>query len=113
MFNEVKDNLRRIHHLCMEDYLVEVIARWMGGYLNYSFEPEIDGVVVDRKGRPKASIEVKWGRFRHADVDAFVEKTAHIDAPRYLVGKRALDRDDVTFITPEDLKKMFVGSKGP
>ena len=81
--------------------------------MKYSFEPEIDGIIVDRKDRPKASIEVKWGRLRNADVDAFVEKTDHIDAPRYVVGKRALDRDDVTFITPDGLRKMFVGSKGP
>ncbi len=110
-FEEVRENLRGVHHRCMEDYLVHLLARSMGGYARYSFEPEIDGIVVDRKGRPKASIEVKWGRLRNSDVDAFVEKTDHIDAPRYVVAKRALDRDDVKFITPDDLKKMFVGSK--
>ena len=112
-FEEVRENLRRVHHSCMEDYLVHVISRWMGGYPSYSFEPEIDGVVVDRKGRPKASIEVKWGKLRHADVDAFVKKTDHIDVPRYVVGKGALDRDDVAFITPDDLRGMFAGAKEP
>ena len=110
--SEVEDNLRRVHHLCIEDYMVETVSKWLGGYLEYSFEPEIDGIIVDRKGRPKASIEVKWGRLRNADVDAFVEKTEHIDAPRYVVAKRALKRDDVTIITPGDLRSMFVGGKG-
>ena len=111
-FEEVKENLRRIHERCVEDYIVHLLALNMGGYANYSFEPEIDGIIVDRKGRPKASIEVKWGRLRNADVDAFVEKTEHIDAPRYVVAKRALKRDDVTIITPGDLRSMFVGGKG-
>lgn len=111
VFDEVKENLQRIHSLCMEDYLVGIISRKMGGYPKYSFEPEIDGVVVDRKGRPKATIEVKWGRIRNSDVDGFIEKTDHINAPRYVVGKRALDRDDVTFITPNDLREMFLGSE--
>jgi len=111
--SEVEENLRRVHHLCMEDYMVETVSRWIGGYLKYSFEPEVDGIVVDRKDRPKASIEVKWGRIRNADVDAFVEKTEHIDAPRYVVAKRVLDRDDVKFITPDDLRGMDVGAKGP
>jgi AAA+ ATPase superfamily predicted ATPase len=110
--SEVEENLRRVHHLCVEDYMVETVSRWLGGYLKYSFEPEIDGIVVDRKGRPKASIEVKWGRLRKADVDAFLEKTEHINAPRYVVAKRALDRDDVTFITPDDLRGMFTASSG-
>ena len=110
VFDEVKENLRSVHHSCMEDYLVHVVSRSMGGYPKYSFEPEIDGVVVDRKGRPKATIEVKWGRIRNSDVDGFLEKTDHIDAPRYVVGKRALDRDDVTFLTPTDVRGMFSGS---
>ena len=109
VFEEVKENLRSAHHKCMEDYLVHIISRSMGGYPKYSFQPEIDGVVVDRKGRPKATIEVKWGRLSNSDVDAFVDKTDHIDAPRYVVPKRALDRDDVTFLTPEDLRRMFSG----
>ncbi len=106
-FEEVKGNLRRIHERCMEDYIVHLLAWDMGGYANYSFEPEIDGIVVDRKDKPRASIEVKWGRLRNADVDAFVEKTDHIDAPRYVVAKQALDRDDVTFINPDDLRDTF------
>ncbi len=109
---EVKENLRRIHQRCMEDYLVHLLARSMGGYARYSFEPEIDAVVVDRKGRPRASIEVKWGRLRNSDVDEFLEKTEHVDAPRYVVAKRALNRDDVTFITSDDLRRMFVTSNG-
>ncbi len=112
-FEEVEENLRRIHERCMEDYIVHLLARDMGGYVNYSFEPEIDGIVVDRKGRPRATIEVKWGRLRNADVDTFVEKTEHIDAPRYVVAKRALKRNDVTFITPDDLRSMFAGERGP
>ena len=107
LYDEVRENLRRVHNLCMEDYLVDIIARKLGGYPKYSFDPEIDGVVVDRLGRPKATIEVKWGRIRNSDVDDFVEKTHHINAPRYVVGKRALKRDDVTFLTPSDLRDTF------
>jgi len=110
-YQEVKENLNRIHTLCMEHYLVSIMAKWIGGYLKYSFDPEIDGIIVDRKGRPKAVIEVKWGKIRKADIEAFKEKTLDIRAKRYLITKQTVKVPDLEILTPNKIKALFVNKR--
>ncbi len=106
---EVRENLVRIHNLCMEAYLVEVLADHLGGYVQYSFDPEIDGIIVDRKDRPVAVVEVKWGRAAKRDIDGFVEKTSHINADRYLISKYPVKRDDMKVLTRGGIKGLYKG----
>jgi len=106
-FDEVRENLNRVHGKCMEEYLVDVLAEHLGGHVNYSFEPELDGIVVDRKGRPRAVIEVKWGKARASDVDGFVEKAVSMPGDRYLVSKTRIRREGVTTLMPDDVMGLF------
>ena len=82
---EVKENLKRIHSFCMEHYLVKAFAWKMGGTLSYSFDPEIDGVVANRKGSPIAVLEVKWKDLKKRDVIRFDEKTSGFDCDRMIL----------------------------
>ena len=87
-FEEVKQNLRRIHSICMEHYLTKAFAEKMGGELRYSFDPEFDGVVVNRNEKPIAVIEVKWKELRGYDIDNFIEKALDIDCEKIILTKR-------------------------
>jgi len=84
-YRDVEANLKRIHSFCMEHYLAKAFARKMGGELRYSFDPEIDGVIVDRKEKPLAVLEVKWKDLRNDDVKRFIEKTDNFDCERILL----------------------------
>ena len=92
----------------MEEYIVEVLAKSLGGYVNYSYDPEIDGIIVDRKGRPKAVVEVKWGRVKGSDVDRFLERTESISSNRILVTKTRISRDGVKTLLPKDIVGLFM-----
>ena len=100
-FDEVKDNLKRIHSICMEHYLVKAFAKNMGGELRYSFDPEFDGIVVDRRERPIAVLEVKWKELRQRDIDDFIEKAQHFDCDKIILTKKGKSIDDEVKVLDE------------
>jgi len=93
-FSEARDNLSRIHSICMEHFLVEAYAKRLDGGLNYSFDPEIDGIVVNRKGTPLAVIEVKWTDPKKRDIDSFIERTEDLDCSKFILTKKAIHIED-------------------
>ena len=90
----------------MEHFLVEALATMLGGYANYSYEPELDGIIVDRKGRPTAVAEVKWGNVSKRDVANFLEKTEGF-VEKYLITPKSIQADGVTVLGPSDIIKAF------
>ncbi len=107
-FDAMKDNIMRVHGLCYEDFVVETIARIMGGSLRYSLEPEIDGIIVDRKGRPMATVEVKHGNITKSEVSGFVDKTENIRGKRIVVARNKIEYEDVRSITPEEFRNAIL-----
>jgi hypothetical protein len=108
-FSEAKDNLNRIHSICMEHYLTRSYAKRMGGFLNYSFDPEIDGVVVNRKGHPIAVIEVKWTDLRKRDIDAFLDKMASFECKKIILTKKEVEvfDDDIVIQGESTIRKYL------
>ncbi len=104
-YKEVEANLRKIHSFCMEHYLVKAFTRKIGGQLRYSFDPEIDGIIVDRKERPLAVLEVKWKDLRKNDVSRFIEKTFDFDCDRILLTKEKsdLESDEIKIMEENDI----------
>jgi hypothetical protein len=89
----------------MEHYLVKAFTRKIGGQLRYSFDPEIDGIIVDRKERPLAVLEVKWKDLRKNDVSRFIEKTFDFDCDRILLTKEKsdLESDEIKIMEENDI----------
>jgi AAA+ ATPase superfamily predicted ATPase len=108
-FSEARDNLARIHSICMERYLVKAYAEKMGGVLNYSFDPEIDGIVVNRKGHPLSVIEVKWTDLRKRDIDAFLDKTASFECKKIILTKKEVEvfDDDIVIQGERTIRKYL------
>ncbi|PIV67932.1 MAG: hypothetical protein COS08_07620, partial [Euryarchaeota archaeon CG01_land_8_20_14_3_00_38_12] len=107
-FEIMKENIMRIHSLCYEDFVAEVIADILGGYLRYSHDPEIDGIIVDRKEKPIAVVEVKYGKIGRNDISKFVDKTENIRGKRIIVAKNRIDYKDVTVLTPDKFKNTVM-----
>jgi hypothetical protein len=106
-FREVRENLQKVHCKCMEEYLVDVMADHLGGYVRYSFEPEVDGIIVDRSERPRAVVEVKWGRVKSTDVDRFVDKAGGISDNRFLLTKTPVSFKGVKTLAPKDVIGLY------
>lgn len=104
---EVRGNLGKVHNQCMEEYLVDVVAGHLGGYVNHSFEPEIDGIVFGRSGRPRGVVEVKWGRVKGSDMDRFIRNSESVSSNRYPVSKTQISREGVRTLLPEDVLALF------
>lgn len=107
-FEIMKENIIRIHSLCYEDFVVELISRILGGYLRYSQEPEIDGIIVDRKERPLAVVEVKSREISRSDISKFVNKTENIRGKKIVVAKNKIEYEDVSVLTPDDLRNIVL-----
>lgn len=107
-YSESRENLSRVHSICMEHYLVKAYARKLEGYLGYSFDPEIDGIVVNRKGSPLAVIEVKWTDLGKRDIENFIEKTDGFDCPRYILTKKEVPIDDDVTVHGEGSIRSFL-----
>ena len=107
-FEEAKENIMRIHGLCYEDFIVSALSEVHGAYLRYSHEPEIDGIAVDRKGKPLFVMEVKHGKITKPEVSRFLDKTENIGGKRIVVAKNRMEYEDVISLTPEDVKEMIM-----
>jgi len=105
-FEIMKENIMRIHSLCYEGFVAELIARILEGYLRYSHEPEIDGIIVDRKEKPLAVVEVKYGEIGRSDISRFVDKTENIRGKRIVVAKNKMEYEDVVVLTPDEFKNI-------
>ncbi len=96
-FSVMLDNLRRAHSLVVEDFIVEALATSLKGEVRYLFEPEIDGIIVDRRERPIAVIEVKWGRITQKDIERFLDKVEYlgVGGRKIVVTKNPIRNNDV------------------
>jgi len=106
-FNEILENIKRIHALCYEDFVVEVVAELLHGYLRYSFVPEIDGIIVDKKERPIAVVEVKKGKISRSEVSKFLDKTEKIGGKKIVIAQNHVEIESIVSLTPEDLIKWI------
>lgn len=106
----VKANLKRIHSFCMEYYLVRSFSRRLGGDLRYSFDPELDGIIVDRKEKPMAVIEVKWSDLRKGDIKRFKEKTGSFDCEKFLLARnsKGLEDNEITIMDKDEIRKYII-----
>jgi len=107
-FEIMKENIMRIHSLCYEGFVAELIARILEGYLRYSHEPEIDGIIVDRKEKSLAVVEVKYGEIGRSDISRFVDKTENIRGKRIVVAKNKIGYEDVVTLTPDEFKNIVL-----
>ncbi len=105
-FENMKENIARIHSICYEDFIVELLANVMGGYIRYSLVPEIDGIIVDRKENPIAVIEVKHGNITKGEISRFLDKCSEILGKRIVIAKNKVEYENVISLTPEDIKKI-------
>lgn len=105
-FENMKENIARIHSICYEDFIVELLANVMGGYIRYSLVPEIDGIIVDRKENPIAVIEVKHGNITKGEISRFLDKCSEIPGKRIVIAKNKVEYENVISLTPEDIKKI-------
>lgn len=103
----VRDNLTRAHSFVMEDFLVNCLAQSLGGYVTHSFEPEVDGIIVDRSGRPLAVVEVEWGKTDGKDVSSFIEKASPMKVPMYLLTKQRVEHEGVRVMAPDEMVQSF------
>ncbi len=110
-FEEAKENIMKIHSYCYEDFVANLMADIHNTYLSYSYEPEIDGIAVDRKGRPVFAIEVKHGNITQKEVSNFVDKTEKLGGKRVVVAKNRIEYEDVISLTPEDIKEIILSWK--
>ena len=108
-FDEMKENLIRIHSLCMEHYLVKAYAGKLGGSLRYSFEPEFDGIVVSRRDRPISVIEVKWKELRQGDINNFEEKSNEFDCEKIILTRKWKGKgaEGIKIIVEEEIKRYL------
>lgn len=108
-FSVAQENVRKIHTLCMEWFVAELLAKKYGGYLRYSYEPEIDGIVVDRKERVLATVEVKWGKLSKSDVSGFLDKVSGMQGDKLIVTKYPTDMagGEAKILCPEDFLKLI------
>ncbi len=109
-YDEVEENIKRIHGLCYEDFIVETLAWLMRGYVRYSQYPEIDGIIVDRRGRPIAVVEVKRGKITKSEVSKFLSKTESINGKKIVVAKNKVE-DDVLSLTPHSMLNLIQQGK--
>lgn len=109
-FEEARENLKRVHSTCMEHYLVRSISKVLGGDLRYSFDPEIDGIVVDRKERPLAVLEVKWKNIRRSDVDRFREKTENYNCEKMILTRSGIksEEEDIRILDEKEIISTIV-----
>lgn len=107
-FEIMRENIVKIHSLCYEDFVAELIAHILGGYLRYSHDPEIDGIIVDRKEKPIAVVEVKYGKMGRSEVSKFVDKTENIRGKRIVVAKNKMAYEDVTVLTADKFKNIVL-----
>ncbi len=102
-FSEVSENLKRIHGLCYEDFVVETLAGLLHGYVRYSLMPEIDGVIVYRKDRPIAAVEVKRGKISKSEISKFLDKVSNIPGKKIVVAKNRVEEEGIISLTPTSL----------
>ena len=112
-FSSVERNLQRAHTLAVEDFIVTCLAKSLNGEIRYSFEPEIDGIVVDRRERALATIEVKWGRLSNSDIEKYIEKIEEIGilGKKIIVTKKPFKNDEVTILDQKGLRDVLLGKK--
>ncbi len=103
-----KENILRVHSMCMEDFLVELLSKALYGHQCYSMDPEIDGVILDHKDRPMVFVEVKWGRVRNRDVESFLEKTGSYDTRKVLISKTNVKVEGLEVLTPSNIMKIIM-----
>jgi len=110
-FSVVKNNLIRAHSLSVEDFIVCALANSFKGDVRYSYEPEIDGIIVDRRERPLAVIEVKWGRMSKKDIDSYLDKIEEvgIGGKRIIVSKDSIQSNEIDVIDPKKLRNIILG----
>ena len=107
-FKTMKENIMKIHSLCYEDFVAELIASILGGYLRYSHDPEIDGIIVDRKEKPIAVVEVKYGKIGRSDISRFINKTEGISGKRIMVAKNKIEYEDVIVLITNEFKNIVL-----
>lgn len=109
-FSIVKNNLIRAHSFSVEDFIISALASSFNGEVRYSFEPEIDGIIVDRRERPLAIVEVKWGRISNSDIDRYLDKIDElgIGGKRIIVSKESIRSDEIDIIDPKKLRNMIL-----
>ncbi len=95
-----------------ERFVTDLIAELLGGTVQRSLRPEIDGIIV-RGDHVLAFVEVKYGRVKPEDLYRFKEKVKRLGAFRdvelIVVAENALEMPGFRIITPEDLLRMAVG----
>ena len=111
-FSVVENNLIRAHSLSVEDFIVSSLASSLKGELRYSFEPEIDGIIVDRRERVLAVVEVKWGRISQKDINIYLDKIEKlgISGKRILVTKNFIRSNEIDVIDPIKLRNIILGN---
>ena len=107
-FDNMREDIMKIHGLCYEDFIIETIANIIGGYIRYSQEPEIDGIIVDRRERPIAVVEVKHGNITKNELSKFIDKTEDLRGKRIVVAKNKIEYEDIVAITPEEFKNNLL-----
>ena len=106
-FSTMKENIVKVHSMCYEDFIVELLSMLYNGRPRYSFSPEIDGIIVDRKERPIAVIEVKHGKVSKSEISKVLSKTRNISGKRIIVATNKIETDEVEILTPDDIVKML------
>ena len=96
----------------MEDFIVTGVAHSFNGEARYLYEPEIDGIIVERRERPLAVIEVKWGRISKKDIDNYLDKIEElgIGGKRIIVTKKAFKNDEILVLDPKKLRDILLGN---
>ena len=108
-YEVVKENLRKAHSFSIEDFCVLSLAERLGGEVRYSHTPEIDGIVVDRRERPIATVEVKWGKLRKKDISTFLDKCGEIGGRKIIVARSGYkDHDEATILMPDDFRRFII-----
>ncbi len=107
-FEAVRENIQKIHNLCIQEFVADLFAKKYGGYLRYSYDPEIDGIVVDRKERVLAAVEVKWGKLSRSDLSNFLDKVSDMPGDKLVITKYPTDIEskEAKILTPEDVIKI-------
>ncbi|MCK5559449.1 MAG: AAA family ATPase [Thermoplasmata archaeon] len=111
-FSVVENNLIRAHSFSVEDFIVTSLTHSFNGEVRYSYEPEIDGIIVDRRERPLAVIEVKWGRISKKDIDSYLDKIEElgIGGKKILITKKSFLNNEILVLDPKKLRDILLGN---
>lgn len=101
--NTVRATLETLHTFAVEMFIGELLTERYGGYYMYSYDPEIDAIIADRKGRILAVAETKWGKVSKSDISTFLDKVSHLPGDKLFISKQTIDSDEVKVLSGQKL----------